>query len=90
MAVRYYHPLSACPHPALQPRLTESSATGSPNASPPMPGAGSSRTWNYGTAAAHGVSTASAPPRTPGCITSRCRASRPTSCGASGWPRPAS
>jgi len=30
MAVRYYHPLSACPHPALQPRLTESSATGSP------------------------------------------------------------
>jgi Transposase DDE domain group 1 len=77
------------PTPARSCASPTSAATASPP-SPPMPGAGSSRTWNYATAAAHGLRTASAPPRTPGCATSRCRASRPTSCGASWWPWPAS
>ena len=50
------------------------------------PGAASSRTWNCGTAAAHGVRTGSDAPRTPGCATCCCTALTRTSSGAS-WSR---
>jgi hypothetical protein len=63
--------------------------TASP-ASPPTPNAASSLTWSCATAAAPTARTASAAPRTPGCVISHCTASRRTSSGANLWPWPAS
>jgi hypothetical protein len=77
------------PRPGAQLRLPTSAGAGSPP-SPPTPRAGSSRTWNCATAAAHAARTGSALPMTPGCVTSPSEAPRRTRYGASRSPWPAS
>ena len=56
------------PHPGAQLRFTDIDGHRF-TASPPTPGAGSSPTWNCGTAAGPAARTASAAPRTPACAT---------------------
>lgn len=76
------------PTPAPSCASPTSAGTASPRL-PPTRGAGSSRTSNYLTEGVPGARTGSAPPKTPGCVTSRCAASARTRCGANWWPWPA-